>query len=150
MARARLSARERRIAAATFEAILPSNSTENLALGAADVDMDGFIDDVIETYPPNLAFGIKALLHLLNITALIRTGWSYAALPLEKRQTHFERWYGSRIYVMRQAATTIKTLAALGFLGFPEVQAELGYIKNRAVSPLGDAPLKVTPRSESA
>lgn len=131
----RLSRREHKIAAAIFDAILPP--VEGLTYSARDVDMAAFIEDVIATYPPTLAYGIKALFNLVNISAIFRTGWQFTALSREARERHFERWYGSRFYLLRQAAITIKTLTTLGFLGFPEVQREIGFIKNRAVPPVG-------------
>lgn len=137
MRQARLSRREHKIASAVFDAILPP--VDELPVSASDVDMRAFIDDVIATYPPTLAFGIKALLHLVNISAIFTTGWQFTALSREARERHFEKWYKSRIYLLRQAAVTIKTLSTLGFLGFPEVQREIGFVKNRAVPPVGNA-----------
>lgn len=137
MGQARLSQREHKIADAVFDAILPP--VDEMSLSASDVDMRSFIDDVIATYPPTLAIGIKALLHLINISAIFSTGWQFTALSRDAREKRFEKWYTSRIYLLRQAAVTIKTLSTLGFLGFPEVQREIGFVKNRAVPPVESA-----------
>lgn len=137
MGQVKLSQREHKIADAVFDAILPP--VDEMSLSASDVDMDSFIDDVIATYPPALAIGIKVLLHLVNISAIFATGWQFTALSRDAREKRFEKWYTSRVYLLRQAAVTIKTLSTLGFLGFPEVQREIGFVKNRAVPPVESA-----------
>lgn len=142
MAEVRLSPLERRIAHAIFAAVFPSGRYGDLTLGASDVDMDTFIDDVIATYPPDMSIGIKALLHLIDWGAYLTTASSITALPRDEAAKVFNRFYESRIYLLRQAATTLKTLGALGYLGFPEVQAQLGYVKKRAVPPA--EPVKFT------
>jgi hypothetical protein len=133
----RFGRRERRVALAIFDAIFPSGANDRVPMGASDVDMEGFLEDLEASYPPAVQLGVRGLLWLIELTAWARTGWSYADLPRDVREKIFASWYRSRFYLFRQAAVSIKAIAGLGYCGFPEVQESFGYHKPRAAAPLG-------------
>lgn len=128
--------REERIALSAFEAIFPNYEGSSLGIGAADVEMRAFLLDVMATYPPRLRTGLRALFWLLDAAALVAKGRSFARLPPDLREQLLLRFYNSRIYYLRSIALMLKAVAALGFLGFPEVRERIGYVKHRNVSPV--------------
>lgn len=132
-----LSPREERIALAAFEAIFPSGASQRLDIGSADVDMRAYLLDVVAVYPPRLRRGLRALFWLLEATALVLHGKSFSSLSLDTRERLLLRLYTSRIYWLRYVALMLKTVAALGYFGFPEVRERLGYIKSRNFPPVG-------------
>ena len=127
---------EEQVALAAFEAIFPSFEGSPLGIGAADVDMRAFLLDVLAAYPPRLRYGLRALFWLLDVSAVLTTGWSFPRLPVEMRERLLLRFYNSRVYYLRYIALMLKAVASLGFLGFPEVRQRIGYVKNRNVSPI--------------
>lgn len=119
---------ERRWLAAIWETILPSGTRGGLALGASDVPLDRFLDELLACAPTRVGVGARVCVWLLTFAPLFVIGKPalFSSLEPEERLAVLEELRASDLYLVRELPTLFKMLGALGFAGMPEVQRELG------------------------
>jgi len=127
---------ELRCLAAVFEAVLPSGASETMPLGAADVAMGRFVEDLFRHAPGHFRLGLRACLWFLTLAPPFVLGRfaTFVGLPREDRLRLLERLGQSSVYVVREMPLLFKTVACLGFCGLPEVQSPIG------ISPVDSLP----------
>lgn len=124
----RLWAVERRWLCAIFETMLPSGADPRAPLGASDVDLGAYADELLRVAPRHFALGLRACTWLIQLMPPFVLGKlsSFTGLSSELRTELFERMGRSDRYLIRELPMLFKTAACLGFCGLPQVQAQLG------------------------
>ena len=119
---------ERRWLVRIFETLLPSGVDPRLPIGAADVPMGSFIDDLLRHAPLLAVMGLRAGLWMLMLAPPVAIGrWrSFLGLETGVRLAVLERMRRSRHYLVREVALLFKIIGCLGFCGLPAVQRSLG------------------------
>lgn len=119
---------ERRWLAVIWQTLLPSGTPGGLALGARDVPMDRFLDELLACAPRRVTLGARLCVWLLTFCPLFVIGRprTFPALAEEERRAVLAMLGQSDVYLVRELPTLFKTLGALGFAGLPAVQAEMG------------------------
>lgn len=119
---------ERRWLAAIWATILPSGTPGGLALGASDVPLDRFLDQLIALAPARVSFGARACVWLLTFCPLLVLGRFalFPSLDAEARLALLDKLRASDVYLVRELPILFKMLGALGYAGLPEVQRQMG------------------------
>jgi hypothetical protein len=119
---------ERRWLVRVFETLLPSGADPRLPVGAADVPMGRFVDDLAARAPLAFLCGLRAGLWLLMLAPpfVLRRPRSFLGLAPDDRLALLERLRQSRVYLVRELALLFKIVACLGFCGLGPVQRRLG------------------------
>lgn len=137
LADVRLLPIERRWLGTVFDTILPADADERLEMGARDVPMEQFADDLALYAPTHFNAGLRAslwlLVLLLPLVVLGRLA-TFSGLAPDERLELLERLGRSDVYLLRELPTLFKTIACLGFCGLPEVQQSIG------IAPTDDEP----------
>jgi len=133
----RLLGFERRWLVRVFEHLLPSGADARLVLGAADVPMERFVDDLLSHASLEFIVGLRFCLWMLMLAPVVvlflpRT---FLGLPPDERSAVLERLRTSDRYLVREAPLLLKTLACLAYGGLPEVQRALDIAPVDAVPP---------------
>jgi hypothetical protein len=127
-----------------LEGLFPRNATETFALGAADVPMRGFVDDLVRYAPPLSVVGMRAATWLIWLGPLFFVGSlrTFGGLDAERQTRMLTRMSESSLYPVREVAVLMKTIGSLGFCSLPAVQAQLGIVLDDAHAPdwAGGAP----------
>ena len=123
-----LLAFERRWFLTLCDAVLPSGAHDRIAIGAADVPLDRFVDDVFARAPFQMRLGIRAATWVLTWLPLF---WRLELRPFGRlsradQVALLDGLAGSRLYVVREIPNLIKIVACMGWAGTPEVQRQLG------------------------
>lgn len=124
----RLLSFERAWLLSVFETILPSDVEGGLELGARDLPLSGFVDELVRYAPRDVIWGIRLFLLVLLVAPLFVLGrWrTFHGLEPEARLECLERLRQSSVYAIREIPLFFKLLACLGHSGHPSVHAELG------------------------
>jgi hypothetical protein len=119
---------ERRWLACLWASILPSGTPGGLTLGAPDVPLDRFLDELTLHAPRRVAWGARLAVWLLTLSPLFILGRAalFPSLDEEERLALLERLARSDVYLVRELPTLFKMLGALGFAGLPRVHEALG------------------------
>ncbi len=119
---------ERRWLVRVFEELLPSGADERLAIGAADVPMGRFVDDLLAHSSVEFALGLRLCMWLVMLAPLfvLRRFRTFFGLSPSDKAMVLERLRGSSVYIVREAPMLLKTIGCLGFCGLPPVQHALG------------------------
>lgn len=117
---------ERRWLGVLFDAILPSGADERLPLGAADLPMQRFVDELFRTAPGQFLLGLRLAIWLVYWTPLLWKLRSFGGLSRPERVAHLERLSSSRLYAFRELPTMLKMVASFAYGAFPEVQTRVG------------------------
>jgi hypothetical protein len=127
---------ERRALARVFEAILPSGAHPRMPLGARDLPVGRFVDDLLASASLLTVFGLRAALWLLLAAPLLRLPpRSFRGLPAGERVALLDRLRRSDRYLVRQAVTLLKLMACLAVCGLHPVQRRLGIHPTDATPP---------------
>ncbi len=128
MARLRLFGFERRWLLALFDVLIPSGASPELPLGARDVGLEGYVDELVRYAPLRVVWGVRACLWLLVFCPLFVIGrWrSFFGLAPEEQLAVLERLRQSPSYLVREMPLLFKMLGCLGYGGHPEIHAALG------------------------
>jgi hypothetical protein len=115
---------ETRWAVAALGAIFPKNAHDKIALGVADLDVEGYLRDLLGRVSLRVALGLHAAIWIVALAPLFVIGrWAtIASLPPDARETVVARLSSSPIYVVRQLTMLLKTLGAILFTGEPAVR----------------------------
>jgi hypothetical protein len=132
---------ERRWLRAVQGAILPSGAHPKLDLGARDVPLDRFVDDLLLRAPPLALLGVRASLWVITLAPLARGRLRlFSGLAPYEQVALLEALARSRIHVLREVPVLLKTLACLGYCGVPEVQRRVGIAPVASTPPRWMAP----------
>jgi hypothetical protein len=106
---------ERRWAHAALDAMFPRNAHPKLPLGAADLDVDGYLDDLAEAWPLFAFLGLRAAFALISFARIVvlRTFRSYHRLTLEQRVRVLDAMYASSNYIVRGAVVLVKATGGI-------------------------------------
>jgi hypothetical protein len=119
---------ERRWLVRVFEELLPKDADARLPIGAADVPMGRFVDDLLAYAPLEFVTGLRLCLWMVMLAPVIffRRARTFLSLGPADKTAVLDRLRGSDRYVLREAPILLKTIACLGFCGLPPVQQALG------------------------
>lgn len=119
---------ERRWLAAIWATIFPSGTQGGLALGARDVALDRFLDELVAFAPARVTLGARVCVWLLTLCPLFVLGRFalFPSLDAEARLAVLEKLRASDVYLVRELPILFKMLGALGYAGLPAVHEELG------------------------
>ncbi|MBK7581876.1 MAG: hypothetical protein IPI67_16915 [Myxococcales bacterium] len=118
---------ERRWLAELWATLLPSGTSGGLSIGARDVDLGRFLDELLTHAPARVTLGARVCLWLLVLCPLfvIRRFVLFPSLSDDERLKVLEKLRSSDVYLVRELPLLFKMLGALGFAGLPAVQAAL-------------------------
>ena len=124
----RLFAFERRWIVAIFEAIIPPSACDRLPIGAADLPMGRFVDELMVHTPGRVAVGTRVALWVMVWLAplFIARPRPFVMLRADERVALLEKLSVSDVYLLRELPQLFKMLATLGYCGAPQVQAAVG------------------------
>jgi hypothetical protein len=127
---------ERRWLVDVFETLLPAKIDPRLPLGAADVPMGRFVDDLVARSPFEFVLGLRLVLWLVVLApfVVLRKPRTFLGLGPHERLVVLDRLRSSDLYVLREAPILLKTIACLAFGGLPQVQASIG------IDPIDEVP----------
>ena len=123
-----LLAFERRWLSAVFDTLIPAGTEGGLALGARDVPLDGFVDELERFAPSRVLWGLRLTLWVLSLCPLFVIGRfrTFVGLDTEERLAVLAKLRESDVYLVREIPLFFKMVGCLGFCGLPEVQTALG------------------------
>jgi hypothetical protein len=119
---------ERRWLVRVFEELLPGGADARLPIGAADVPMDRFVEDLLAHAPLEFTVGLRLCLWIVVLGPIFvaRRFRTFFRISPSERMLVLERLSASEVYLVREAPILLKTIACLGFCGLPAVQQSLG------------------------
>ena len=122
---------------AAFDAVIPPGIDARVPLGARDVPLDRFLDDLVEHAPLHFVAGLRGASWLLVLAPLFVLGTlrGFPSLDSAERLRILERLRESSLYLIREIPLLLKTVACLGYCGLPEVQRGLGILPIDATPP---------------
>jgi hypothetical protein len=138
---------EHRWARDALDAIFPPGGDPRLPTGIADLDVDGFLDDLTRAWPPMtlLAFRLAVLTIGLSAFVVVRTLRPFHRLTRAERQRVLEAIYASRIYFVRQFVTLLKATGGMLYGAAPAVRDVIAPAR-----PPSDAPVALRRREVHA
>lgn len=97
-------------------------------LGARDVPLDRFVEDLARYAPRRVVWGLRATLWILVFCPPFVIGRfrTFVGLDADERHAVLEALRASDVYLVREIPLFFKMLGCLGFCGLPEVQSALG------------------------
>lgn len=119
---------ERRWLFVLWETILPSGTQNGVSLGARDVGLERFLDELLAHAPARVTLGARACVWLLTFCPLFVIG-RFALFPSladEERMAVLDKLRSSDVYLVRELPILFKMLGALGYGGLPAVQRDMG------------------------
>lgn len=122
-----LTSFERRWLRAILDTIFPSSDRGALPLGAADLDIDGFFDELFAQAPFESSLGLRVAIWILALAPLfvIAKPRSFAGLSVEDRERVYSKLAASRIYVVRSLVIALKAIGSLLYCGDPTVRGRI-------------------------
>lgn len=132
---------ERRWLLRVFETILPAGEKGAAGaapvLGAPDVPMGGFVDDLLTHAPLLSVVGLRAALWMVMLAppVVLRRACSFLGLATSERIRLLDSLGRSRLYIVRESALLLKIMACLGFCGLAPVQQRVGIHPVDAIPP---------------
>lgn len=123
-----LSGFERRWLLLVFDTVVPSGADERMSIGARDVPMGDFIDDLWRRTPLQFRLGLRACLWFVMLCPLLLMGRvaTFAGLTASERTRLLTLLGASHVYLVREMPLLFKTVACLGLCGLPDVQRKVG------------------------
>lgn len=134
----KLTSWEKRSALTIYNCIFPSGANETLNLGARDLPFERFLDDMFENSSFLSAIGIRLGLFLMHILPFLFIGKLkfFSGLSEQDKGRYIEKWQKNKIYIIRQLALFVKMVGVFGYCGFPEVQHQMGIVKEKQFPPM--------------
>jgi hypothetical protein len=123
----RLSNYERRLLLDLLVSLMPSGDPA-MPIGAADVPLGRFIDDLLDSAPLQFVAGVRACLWIVVLSPLfvLRRFSTFFGLEPGEQVQCLRKLRDNPIYVVREIPTLLKTIGCLGLCGLPHVQHRLG------------------------
>ncbi len=134
----KLTSWEKRSALSIYDAIFPSGASEKMSLGARDVALGAYLDDYFSSCPALSTITIRLGLFLMQIFPLFLIGKLklFKSLSKNDKEKYLEKWAKNKIYLIRQLALLVRMVGAFGYCGFPEVQHQMGIVKEKQLPPI--------------
>lgn len=128
---------ERRWLLAVFDTLIPAGTPDALSLGARDVPLERFVEELERYAPARVVWGLRATLWVLILCPLFVLGrWrTFVGLEPDARLALLDKLRESDVYLVREIPLLFKMVGCLGFCGLPEVQAALGAPPKNATLP---------------
>jgi hypothetical protein len=106
---------ERSWARATLEAIYPARSCDALPLGIGDLDVEGFLADLLRRIPLTSALGLRVAIWIVALAPifLLRRFVTVNRLGSLEQQAIVLALLSSSIYAVRQLVTALKATGGL-------------------------------------
>lgn len=119
---------ERRWLLTILAAMYPSGADERLPVGAADVPVRSFLDDLWRHAPTETLLGVRLATWVIAWSPLFTIGrpTTFARLKDVDRVRVLERLAGSRVYAIRELAEMLKMMGAFPYAGHDAVQRAVG------------------------
>jgi hypothetical protein len=113
-------------AEAAMGAIFPGSSDEGMS-GICDMDLRGFLAQVMKTVPLQAALGLRIAVWLVSLAPLFVIGrlTIFARLSQEDRVRVVSTLLANRSYAIRSIVLILKTIGALLFAGDDGVRARM-------------------------
>ncbi len=129
---------EKSYALTIYESLFPSNKNNVLPLGAKDVAFGAFLDDTFENSTFMTAVGVRFALLAMQLFPVLFIGKLklFKSLSETDKELYLEKWLKNKIYVIRQLALFVKMVGVFGYCGFPEVQRQMGIVKEKQLPPV--------------
>jgi hypothetical protein len=124
----RLCRFERRWLLRIFETVIPGESNPDLPVGAEQVPLGRFIDDLLEHAPLKFVAGLRACVWMVMLAPpfVLRRSASFLQLKPSERLLLLEQLGASESYLLREVPLLFRTVGCLGFCGLGPVQRRLG------------------------
>jgi hypothetical protein len=119
---------ERRWLVRVFEVLLPRGADPRVPVGAADVAMGRFVDDLLADSSLEFIAGLRLCLWMMMLAPLVvlRKLRTFLGLDPSEQSIVLERLRSNDVYLFREVPMLLKTIACLGFFGLPQVQGSIG------------------------
>jgi hypothetical protein len=119
---------ERRALHALFDTMLPSGAHPRVPLGARDVPMERFVDDLLAQTAPRFLLGLRASLWVIVLSPLLVLGRprTFLGLSPANRLLLLDRLRAHPRYFVRETINVVKAVACLGYCALPSVRAQVG------------------------
>lgn len=119
---------ERRWLVTIFDAIYPGGATPALPVGAGDVGLERFVDDLFVHTPFQPALGIRLATWVVLLCPLFVIGRpaTFVGLSREDRERVLIRLSESSLWFIRELPALLKMVGALGYCALPAVQRQVG------------------------
>jgi len=119
---------ERRWLVRAFEHLLPSGADPRLDIGAEDVPMRRFVDDLVARASLEFVTGLRLCTWLVMFAPwfVLRRPRTFLGIAPAERSRVMEALRTSEVYLLREAPTLLKAVVCLGFCGLPPVKRSLG------------------------
>jgi len=120
-----LSSIERRWAHAVLDAMFPRDAVDDLPEGIVDLDVDGYLDDLLSSVPLVSAAGMRAGFAAITFAPpfTIYKLRTFVGLGEEDRMRVLEKLYKSPVYHVRQLVVLVKTTGAMLYCAAPSARA---------------------------
>lgn len=148
-----LTSFERRWVRAIFDTIFPGPARGALPMGAAEMDVDGFFDEMFEQAPFESCLGLRAAIWILALAPLfvLARAATFAKLAASDRERVYLELAASRIYVVRSLVIALKAIGSLLYCGNAVVRShilapvpEKALLRLRAPSRIASAQLETS------
>lgn len=140
---------ERRWLLSVFDAIMPAHASPTLPLGAKDLPLDRFVDDLTRISPMQFRLGLRATIWLIALSPwfVLRRATTVSGLSQAERVVLLDRLAVNDIYLVRELPMMLKMLVGLGYCGLPQIQEtfEASPRDHWAAEWVGDAALDASP-----
>jgi hypothetical protein len=115
---------ERRWMHGVLDAMFPRGASDQLPLGIMELDVDGFIEDLIGSQRWVGAMGIRASFAFVALSPLVtlRKPATVGRLSAEEKERAFGALYKSRFYVVRQLVMLAKATGAMLYCAAPQAR----------------------------
>jgi hypothetical protein len=128
---------EDRWAQASLAVMFPGSTAEGFA-DIGRMDVHGYLDEVMRTFPFRVALGFRVAVWLVALSPLVicRKVATIAGLAPGEREQVVDRLLSSRTYSVRSLVMLLKTFGALLYAGDAQIRARLRPATRRASVPL--------------
>ncbi len=119
---------ERRWLLTILAAMYPSGADERLPVGAADVPVRSFLDELWRYAPTETLLGVRLATWVISWSPLFTIGrpTTFARLREADRVRVLSRLASSRLYAIRELAEMLKMMGAFPYAGHEAVQRAVG------------------------
>src|SRR5258706_2747986 len=122
-----LASFERRWVRAVWDTIFRGADRGASPLGATDLDVDGFLDELFAQAPFESSLGLRAAIWFLAMAPLFVIGRfaTFEGLALEDRERVYLKLAASRVYVVRSLVIALKAIGSLLYCGDATVRGRI-------------------------
>lgn len=121
-----------------FDYFFPSQKNPTLSIGVKDLPFEKYLDDFFVNSPAHTTAGVRLGLIAMQIMPFIfiKKFKLFKNLNEDEKEIYLEKWIKNKIYLIRQIALFVKMFGVFGYCGFPEVQRQMGIVKEKQTPPI--------------